>query len=218
MWTPQPQLQHRKKMNKHLCFDVGANVGTKTRELLALGFEHVVAVEPLFDSPFPPEEKRVTWVKSLVSNSFEPRMIYPLGTISTVETSFMEGRFKGQVWGAPVQVKSTTLAALMEIHGYPDYIKIDVEGHELSVLKGLPSQACTDLISFEWHSEQRELAQACVDHMKSIGFSRFQLNFEDSIIDLHTINCTGTAEDVMADFDTMCEVRHLPWGQIFCQL
>jgi len=201
-----------------LAFDIGANNGVKTRELLALGFDHVVAVEPLFDSPFAADDERVTWVESIVSDSHQPRDIYPLGTISTVETSFMQGRFKGAPWGEPVTVRSTTLESLMEIFGYPDYIKIDVEHHELSVLRGLPRQACTDLISFEWCAEFRDEAAACVSHLKSIGFAKFQLNFEDSIADLHTIDCNKDEAGVMLDFDRMCAQRHLAWGQIFAQL
>jgi len=44
-------------------------------------------------------------------------------------------------------VETTTLGALMEIHGTPRYIKIDVEGHEAAVLRGLPRPV--PFLSFE---------------------------------------------------------------------
>ena len=44
-------------------------------------------------------------------------------------------------------VETTTLASLMETHGAPRYIKIDVEGHEVPVLRGLPRPV--PFVSFE---------------------------------------------------------------------
>lgn len=204
-------------MQRRLAFDIGANIGQKTRELLNLGFEHIVAVEPLFDCPFPPTEKRVSWIKSLVSDSNLPQMIYPLGTISTCSQEFMAtSRFKGQTWGEPVTVRSTTLDDLMDVYGIPDYIKIDCENYELSVIRGLPLRAVVPLISFEWHSEFRDQAAACVRLLESMGYSKFYLQFEDSLmLDAPTAQ---SAAEVMADFDVLCLTKSLPWGQIHCRL
>jgi hypothetical protein len=46
-----------------------------------------------------------------------------------------------------LEVKTTTLEELFRIHGRPYYIKIDVEGHEPAVLKGL--QSAVPYVSFE---------------------------------------------------------------------
>ena len=58
------------------------------------------------------------------------------------------GKFGTRVdYPARRTVETTTLAALMETHGVPRYIKIDVEGHEPSVLRGL--QRPVPIVSFE---------------------------------------------------------------------
>ena len=46
-----------------------------------------------------------------------------------------------------VEVETTTLEELIRSYGRPFYIKIDVEGHEASVLKGL--QSVVPFVSFE---------------------------------------------------------------------
>lgn len=203
-------------MNKRLCFDVGANRGTKTKELLDLGFDRVVSIEPLFDSAFP-DDKRVTWIKSLVSDSNLPQLIYPLGTISTCSKEFMAtSRFKDATWGEPISVRSTTLADLIDEFGLPDYIKIDVENHELPVIRGLPLRAVVPLISFEWHSEFADQADRCVHLLESMGYNKFHLQFEDAL--MLDVIADRTATEVMSDLDAMCQVRDLAWGQIHCRL
>ena len=44
-------------------------------------------------------------------------------------------------------VEMTTLGSLITAHGIPRYIKIDVEGHEVHVLRGLPQPV--PFVSFE---------------------------------------------------------------------
>jgi len=199
-----------------VAFDIGANMGTKSREFLALGFDRIIAVEPLYDSPFPESEKRVTWIKSLVSDSLESRPIYPLGTISTVETSFMEGRFKGSTWGAPVMAKATTLSHLIQEYGIPEYIKIDVEGHELNVIQGMPAKAIVRLLSFEWHSECREAARDCLTVLAGMGYSQFALQQGDRTGD--EFDKWHDSDGLMSAFDAHCATEPLRWGQIFARI
>jgi FkbM family methyltransferase len=49
--------------------------------------------------------------------------------------------------GTAITVPITTLDQLVSVHGRPDYIKIDVEGFELPVIRGLTEQV--PMISFE---------------------------------------------------------------------
>lgn len=70
-------------------------------------------------------------------------------------------RFKSYTWSAPVKIPITTLDKLIEKYGKPHFIKIDVEGYELEVLKGL-TQAI-NWISFEYTvPEQTQKAIDCI--------------------------------------------------------
>ena len=78
-------------------------------------------------------------------------------TISTASAEFMENsRFsqgnkyipkRSASWNRAIKVKSITLDRLIKDHGTPDLIKIDVEGYEYTVIKGLTSKA--KMVCFE---------------------------------------------------------------------
>jgi hypothetical protein len=55
----------------------------------------------------------------------------------------------------------------MEKYGYPDYIKIDVEGYELNVLKGLSKPV--RLVSFEFIEEFFDDSLKCLDQLSALG-------------------------------------------------
>jgi FkbM family methyltransferase len=195
-----------------IAFDIGANIGTKTGELLGAGFEKVVAVEPLFDYQYG-DDSRVVWIKALVSDSIGTKDIYPAGTISTTKKEFMEGRFAGHTWGEPVNCPSTTLSQLIAEHGEPDYIKIDVEGAELDTLLGLPEPCNVPLISFEWSSEFREQAMNCVTLLQSLGYVSFTIQFED--FGVKPPADWFNAAELARLFDWTCRKRDQAWGQIW---
>ena len=67
----------------------------------------------------------------------------------------------------------TTLDRMIERYGVPQFCKIDVEGFELDVLRGL-SQPLS-CISFEYHLTEAERLTSCLDHLS--GLSRIRINF-----------------------------------------
>lgn len=102
--------------------------------------------------------------------------------ISTASTEFMSNsRFtKGSKymtttnyhkWADAIKVPSITLDKLIEHYGIPDLIKIDVEGYEYTVLKGLTNKAKD--ICFEYHEEMSEEMFKIVEHLESIGYNSF---------------------------------------------
>lgn len=128
-----------------LCFDVGANVGNRTAIFLSLK-ARVVAVEPQpacvqkLKSRF---ADRITIVpKGLGSEpGVLPMHISDASTLSTFSKEWINelgsNRFSGYQWKETIHVEITTLDQLIAEYGMPHFCKIDVEGYELNVIKGL---------------------------------------------------------------------------------
>ncbi|HPW66835.1 MAG TPA: FkbM family methyltransferase [Salinivirgaceae bacterium] len=166
-----------------LVFDIGANVGNRTRPLLNIGAK-VVAVEP--------QKKCQKILKKTFGNEIN---IVPMGvgemedikdffvsnahTISSFSTEWIESvkkdRFKEYTWSRPIKIQITTLDKLIEKYGLPKFIKIDVEGYELEVLKGLT--CAVDMISFEYTvPEQIQRAIDCISQIEKYN-SEIECNF-----------------------------------------
>jgi FkbM family methyltransferase len=141
-----------------LIFDIGANQGAKTDVFLRLG-ARVVAVEP-DDACSRSLEKRflelrirprpVTIVTKAVSNRVgteEMLMDGPGSAVNTMSAKWAESLKKnkgtfpyghcGLEFDHTRLVETTTIDELIAQHGVPYFVKIDVEGHELSALRGL---------------------------------------------------------------------------------
>jgi FkbM family methyltransferase len=161
-----------------LVFDVGANMGAKAVLFLEQG-ARVVCVEPqpscvaALRQRFR-KERRVTIVAEGLaerSGALDLSICTEAHTISTFSDEWKTGRFANYKWDKTVRVKVTTLDALIAKHGRPSYCKVDVEGFEISVLKGLTRPA--PLISFEFAREFIGNAKACVIYLSQIGYERF---------------------------------------------
>jgi FkbM family methyltransferase len=146
-------------------FDVGANQGYKTSIFLRLGAK-VVAVEPdelnleILEQKFLRyrlNPKPVVIVNRAVSDVDGINTIWidepgsAKNTLSRkwVETLRADDKRFGHTLEFPQskEIATTTLEQLMIAHGVPFFIKIDVEGHELSVLRGMKRPV--PLLSFE---------------------------------------------------------------------
>ena len=141
-----------------LCFDVGANIGDYTATFVALG-ARVIAVEP---QPTCIEElrarftgdDRVTVVPVALGaeEGSAPLFLREFsGLASLIENWEGRGRHRDAV-----EVVVSTLDRLIAAYGRPKYIKIDVEGYELPVIRG--SHCAVELISFEYHIRKEDCA------------------------------------------------------------
>ena len=76
-------------------------------------------------------------------------------------------------WDAAETVEVTTLDALIAAHGVPRFVKIDVEGFEAEVLRGLSRPV--PWIAFEHLPGAPDTAPACVARLASLGDYAFTL-------------------------------------------
>ncbi|MBH8563900.1 FkbM family methyltransferase [Nostoc sp. CENA67] len=146
----------------NLVFDIGANVGLKAEIYSQLGCK-VIVVEPdprnvkVLRKRFN-KNKQVTIVDKAVSSKVSVEKIYThlenpaLSTFSSKWRTFLattNNRNLAPFSASPetYEIQTTTLDSLIHEFGIPIYIKIDVEGYELEVLKGLSSKV--KLVSFE---------------------------------------------------------------------
>jgi FkbM family methyltransferase len=136
---------------RFLAFDVGANIGQFTAPLLKLG-ARVVAVEPDPNAAAILRIRfwarwRITIEQFAISDQAGTANFYQQHPGSQRNT--LQANEILSVGGASqiLQVKLITLSKLIEKHGVPFFLKIDVEGHEFAVLTGL--QAAVPRIMFE---------------------------------------------------------------------
>lgn len=161
-----------------LCFDVGANIGEKTQAMLDLG-ARVIAVEPQPECAAKLRKrfrgKDVTIVeKALGAQEGVAKMhvCTAMPTLSTlsdkwISTTREHGRFAKHDWDSEVSVQVTTMDKLVEHYGNPVFAKIDVEGFEYEVIKGLSRPI--DYISLEFAYEFLDSIFLSLEHLARLG-------------------------------------------------
>lgn len=173
-----------------LVFDVGANKGNKTRAFLDLGAE-VVSIEPERKALETLEYRfgthpRVVIVPQGVSDSPGEVRLFVKDYRSGYNTLSDKWQKEGEALDTPIDsypVRVTTLTDLMQNYGKPFYIKIDVEGFELPVIRGLKEPV--PLLSFEANlPEFHEETQSILDHLIGLypGSARVRIFLRESPI------------------------------------
>jgi FkbM family methyltransferase len=173
-----------------LVFDIGAHVGDRISSFRRLG-ARVIAVEP---QPLLQRALRLIHGRdpavllmpaaiAAESGHFTLHLNSRNPTVSTLSDAFMIEAFgadgwEDQFWDQTMEVPAVTLDRLIEKFGPPMFIKIDVEGFEDEVLKGL-SQAVPAL-SFEFTTIARDVALRCLDRLAKLGPYRFDVVLGES--------------------------------------
>lgn len=152
-----------------LCFDVGANIDEKSEAMLQAG-ACVVAFEP---NPLVLPELRArcghhknwTIVEAALGRG---------AAIATLYARELHGQSSlAQDWKGKIianhHVPVVTLDSAIECFGPPAYCKIDVEGWELEVLRGLTHSI--PLVSFEFHLNDPGIRNtiSCLERLTQFG-------------------------------------------------
>jgi FkbM family methyltransferase len=156
-----------------LCFDVGANLGQKTEIFLAC-WARVITIEPnqhcrpTLEFHFG-RNPRCELLFSAVGGS---ESTIELFTHLADSTASVRPDWDKKVFGVPREMNAllvpmTTLDTLINRYGHPDFIKIDVEGFETEVLRGLSIPVA--LLSFEYHVAEIERARECLAMLGRLG-------------------------------------------------
>ena len=96
-----------------------------------------------------------------------------LYTHGTDSTASVDPAWDRQVYGSKdrklsaITVPIITLDFLISHYGRPDFLKIDVEGFEVSVLEGLSTKV--PLLSFEFHARTIDRTEKCLSLLNKLG-------------------------------------------------
>lgn len=168
-----------------LVFDIGANRGNMAEEFISAG-ARVVCIEP--------QPKLTLAIRNRFANStnitvvekgvgaIRGRSNMSISSEADILSTFAEhwkvGRFKHVMWDQHIEVEITTLDDLVSEFGIPRYCKIDVEGFEREVIRGLSSRI--GIISFEFTSEYIEHSMEVIEMLIRLGYRHFNVTAGDS--------------------------------------
>lgn len=204
-----------------LIFDIGANVGNWTLANYNES-DNIICVEA---SPYTfnklvsivGNRPNITCVNMAVCDSTADKVEFfhsDATTISTLDRKWLDdptSRFYKHCGFHSVMVSPISLDKLIELHGIPDLLKIDVEGAENIVIRSLTSKAKT--LCFEWATEWNRKTFECIRHLTNLGYSKFHLQHADSYR-FRPSSYEHTAESLIETLKSTKDKED--WGMIWC--
>jgi FkbM family methyltransferase len=160
-----------------LVFDIGANSGRMTEIFLGLGAT-VISIEPqpqcadVLRDKFA-MSKRVKIVERGVGETqgmMPMNICGDIDEVSSFRADWNKNHYAAK-WTQKITVPVTTLATLILDHGVPAFCKIDVEGFEPQVLRGLDRPL--PFLNFEFHQGQRHDLMVCLAILANLGEYKF---------------------------------------------
>jgi FkbM family methyltransferase len=206
-----------------LCFDIGANLGNRSDIFAALGAS-VIAVEPQQACVAHLRKKysnnsRVTAVPKAVGRQVGQGqlMVSQAHVLTSMSPEWVDrvkesGRFGIYEWGLSETVPVTTLDQLIGEYGVPAFCKIDVEGYESEVLRGLSRPIA--VVSFEFAPEAIRSAMDCLERLETLAPFEFNYSVGESM---------ALALPAWVQREEICEILiSLPdkrtWGDVYARL
>jgi len=233
------------KMKYKKIFDIGCNKGDFYEVALSkYAPEMIIAVDANPNMIYESHRPNLKLVNAAISDKDgEDVTLFidnkQLGVSTISEKWKTESRFavgskylakQNTQWTEEIGVKTRTLDGLVEEFGEPDFIKIDVEGHELQAIKGL-SKVC-GVLCFEWTEEGYDDLRDCVDQLLKIGYDEFGvIGFfeEGDVYDGATFSHLGDAHMIEPEqyhnyenfnkiMENICQPdRLISWGMIYAK-
>ena len=207
-----------------LCFDIGANMGSRVNCFLILNAK-VVAVEPNKDCVA--ELKKVyhnyplTIVQKGVGflNEVKDFYISSSSLVSSFSKEWIETvrqKHKKESWNKVEKIEIVTLDSLIKQYGKPDFIKIDTEGFEQEVLKGLTTPV--KALSFEYTlPDPHQKALECLNIIDKLYNGRALYNIcKDEAYTMHFP--AFVAQDKLRELltsDLFCDGKFGNYGDIY---
>ncbi|WP_447555622.1 FkbM family methyltransferase [Vreelandella sp. EE22] len=187
-WRPGRQKSLRRLYHPFVtpggvAFDIGAHLGDRSAAFQSLG-ARVIALEP--------QPALAKWFKRLIRQPDITLLPLAAGpeaghadialsaanpTLATLASTWRDQvglqnpGFSRVAWEQTLRVEVTTLDRLIERFGEPCFIKIDVEGFEAEVLKGLTHPVAA--LSVEFVAGVLEVSHACITEINRLGDYRF---------------------------------------------
>jgi len=164
-----------------IAIDVGAHVGTRTRAMRAAG-ARVVALEPqrLFARflrfTLPADVILIEAAAGSRDGVGEMAVSSRHPTVSSLRRDFVADAattpgFDHVQWDTSEAVTMVSLDAIIARHGMPAYIKVDCEGYEIEVLKGL--SRAPRVLSVEYLPAFPGLTYAVIERIEALGTYQF---------------------------------------------
>jgi len=168
-------------------FDIGANIGKWSLANLQQSEKIIVVeaspttfrrlIENVGNNP------KLTCLNYAVCNCDDEYITFynsAADTLSTINKDWHvseTSRFYNQFAYKEIKCKTIKLDALIQQYGVPELIKIDVEGGEFECVSSLTQKV--NHLCFEWASETNDITFKCIDHLLSIGYTEFSIQFND---------------------------------------
>lgn len=209
-----------------LVFDVGASVGERTAIFAQLA-RKVIAVEPIAEpacTEFLRARQKYRNIEVEKCACGEAPGVQPIffdystrlqtASLSPGWIAAMQDtkRFGGLGWNASQNVIVKTLDFLIEKHGFPTFIKIDVEGYEANVLRGLSQPV--KALSFEWHPETYVDSIICMERCVELGFTKFAISLAETFKFVHGWEF---ADQTMARLRTEWYGNNVVYGDVYAR-
>lgn len=175
----------------HLIFDIGMYDGSDTAYYLERGYR-VIAVEANPELASSARQKfdtqialgQLVCINAAISPEGNPVELRLSGDDLGSSTLFGDRIAHRRPVGS-ITVPGITIDHLIEEHGVPIYMKVDIEGADRFCVLSLTAENCPKFLSFEIGDDVEELLL----HAANIGYKRFKVINQNSFRELVNVDC-----------------------------